>query len=64
MQVHGPSASVDTVTVYLNDHNPEKPFAVLEIGGVVVFVYTPGEADQLVEAAAKVKRLLAGEGEH
>jgi hypothetical protein len=65
MQVHGPSQIADRVSTYLNPGGGGKPFAVLEVGSVVIYVYTEAEADQLAAAAAEVKRLLlsAGEGD-
>jgi hypothetical protein len=56
MQVHGPSEITDKVSIYLNDHGT--PFAVLVIGHVTIYVYTPGEADQLIRAACAAKDML------
>ena len=61
MQVHGPNTITDQAKASLNDHNPRRPFAVLDIGHVSLHVHALADADTLIRAAAEVKRLLLGE---
>ena len=63
MQVHGPSAITDEVRVSLNPGGDNPPFAVLTLGHVDVYIYDTGEADKLIEAVTKARRLLTREGE-
>jgi hypothetical protein len=60
MQVHGPSQEVDEIRVRLNPGSGH-PFAVVEIGGVTLYLQTIADADELIKAAVEAKRLLLGE---
>ena len=53
MQVHGPSSITDHVEVRGNDG-----FVAIQIGAVVIYLYTPAEADKIIEALTQVKAIL------
>jgi len=55
MQVHGPGqvVSENDVSAHLNND-----FAVMNIGNVILFLYSPEECDWLIKAAVEAKRLL------
>lgn len=61
MQVHGPRNIIDAseIRTHLNPGR-NGDFAVVTIGHVELYVYTPDECDELIKAAAKAKRLLTG----
>jgi hypothetical protein len=64
MQVHGPTEITDQVSTYLNPGDG-RPFAVLHIGSVSVYLTDADDAGKLIEAATEAKRLLldAAKGE-
>jgi hypothetical protein len=59
MQLHGPAQSIEEgdVSVHLNPGN-SRPFAVMDIGGVSLYITAPEECDWLIKAAVEAKRLI------
>jgi len=56
MQVHGPREVYDASEIRARLNGD---FAVMKIGHVELFIYTPEECDALIKAAAEAKRLLS-----
>lgn len=57
MQIHGPSETVDRITVRANLSTAE-PYAVLELAGTAFFLESAADADELIRAATEAKNLL------
>lgn len=55
MQVHGPREVYDASEIRARRNGD---FAIIPIGHVDLFLYTPAEADALIAAACEAKRLL------
>ena len=62
LQYAGHEVEPEQLSVYLN-HSARKPFAVLSIARMQVFISSAEDADELIKLAVEAKRLLLGHAE-
>ena len=61
MQIHGPAEEADGSEFAARfNRGTERPFAVVAMGSITFFAYTPDECDAAIRVWAEAKQLLTG----